>query len=177
MRKPGARAISNPISESITNRFAPTRWIASRISCKASSTDKYEGFVNEWESISDTLIVENEKYGELSRLVVGDLDSLKVRWGIGFDERDRVRIDLTAAQYQLSQAVVDGGSQRFGTEFDATLRWQYTYNAQIRLFAGILKPGQALSDSQDKAGAGNTPPMQAGGDLIWVGGANLNVSF
>ncbi len=139
--------------------------------------DRYEGFVNEWESISDTLIVESEKYGELSRQVVGDLNSVKVRWGIGFDERDRVRIDLTGAHYQLAQPVNTGGSKRFGTEVDMTLRWQYTYNAQIRFFGGALKPGDGLADSLNRAGASQTPPLSAGSDLIWLGGINLNVAF
>ena len=139
--------------------------------------NKFEGFVNDWESIGDTLIVENDKYGELSRLVIGDLDSLKVRWGIGFDERDRVRIDLTAAQYQLTQPVLPGGSKRFGTEIDATLRWQYTYNAQIRLFGGVLKPGEALGDAQVKAAAVTSPGLEVGNDLIWLMGGNLNVGF
>ncbi len=142
-----------------------------------NTTDSYEGFVNSWESISDTLIVESEKYGELSRLVVGDLDSLKLRWGIGFDERDRVRIDLTAAHYVLARPVIDGGSRDFGDEVDVVLRWQYTYNAQIRLFGGVLKPGSGLAEAQDRAGASATPPISAGNDLIWLGGANLNVSF
>jgi hypothetical protein len=141
--------------------------------------DKFEGFVNTWESISDTLIVENEKYGELSRLVVGDLDSVKVRWGIGFDERDRVRIDLTGAHYRLAKPVAGGQSKDFGTEIDAALRWQYTFNAQIRFFAGVLKPGEGLAEAQAQAAAKATPPttLDAGTDLIWLGGINLNVSF
>jgi len=141
------------------------------------TTDSFEGFVNEWESVSDTLIVENEKYGELSRLVVGDLQSLKVRWGIGFDERDRVRIDLTGAYYRLGEPVVVGGSNDFGTELDAALRWQYTYNAQIRLFAGVLKPGDGLGEAQQVYAARQGSTIEAGSDLIWLGGVNLNVSF
>ena len=136
-------------------------------------TKDYEGFVNEWESISDTLVVENEKYGELSQLTVGNLQSLKMRLGTGFDERDRVRIDSTLAHYRLSQPVVADGSTDFGTELDLTLRWQYTYNAQIRLFAGVLKPGQGLGEAQEV----KDPTITSGDDFIWIGGANINVSF
>ena len=144
------------------------------------TTDTFEGFVNTWESVSDTLIVESEKYGELSRLVVGDLNSVKVRWGLGFDERDRVRLDLTGAYYRLAKAVDNGTSRDFGTEIDAALRWQYTYNAQIRFFAGVLKPGDGLAEAQVNAAAKaapTAPPLEAGTDLIWLGGINLNVSF
>ncbi len=137
------------------------------------ATTDVEGFVNEWESISDTLIVENEKYGELSRLTVGNLESLKFRIGTGFDERDKVRIDSTLAYYRLSEAVVTDGSRSFGTELDLTLRWQYTYNAQIRLFGGLLKPGDGLGDAQEIA----KPGTITGNDLIWLGGANINVAF
>lgn len=142
-----------------------------------ATPDKYEGFVNEWESVGDTLIVENEKYGELSRLVVGDLQSVKLRWGIGFDERDRVRVDLTGAYYRLGEPVNVGGSTDFGTEIDAALRWQYTYNAQIRMFAAVLKPGEGLAEAQEAQAAANGSSIAAGSDMIWLAGINLNVSF
>lgn len=138
---------------------------------------KFEGFVNEWESVADTLIVESEKYGELSRLVVGNLQSLKLRWGIGFDERDRVRIDLTGAHYRLGEPAVSGGSYDFGTEIDAALRWQYTYNAQIRLFGAVMKPGDGLGEAQEARAAQAGTPITASDDIIWLAGANLNVSF
>lgn len=139
--------------------------------------DKFEGFVNEWESVADTLIVESEKYGELSRLVVGNLQAMKLRWGIGFDERDRVRIDLTGAYYRMSEPVAAGGAKDFGTEIDAALRWQYTYNAQIRLFAAALKPGDGLGEAQEAHAAAAGEIIETADDLIWLAGANLNVSF
>lgn len=142
-----------------------------------STPDEFEGYVNQWESIGDTLIVESEKYGELSDLVIGNLGSLKMRWGIGFDERDRVRIDLTGAYYRLGEPVVVGGSTDFGTEVDIALRWQYTYNAQIRLFAAGLKPGEGLADAQEQRATSLGTPLDASDDLIWLGGVNLNVSF
>ena len=141
------------------------------------STDVFEGFVNDWESIADTLIVENEKYGELSNLMLGNLGAAKLRWGIGFDERDKIRIDLTGAYYKLSQPIIANGSEDFGYEIDAVLRWQYTYNAQIRLFAAGFKPEDGAADAQERAGATAAPPIVAADDLIWLMGANLNVSF
>ncbi len=143
------------------------------------SSGSFEGFVNEWETIGDTLIVEHEKYGELSELMVGNLMSIKARWGIGFDERDSVRLDLTAAHYVMHEPIVAGGDTSFGTEFDAALRWQYTYNAQIRLFGALFKPGDGLADAQEASAAAATPPrtITAGDDMIWLMGANLNVSF
>jgi hypothetical protein len=139
--------------------------------------DKFEGFVNEWESVGDTLIVESEKYGELSRLVVGNLQSMKVRWGIGFDERDRVRVDLTGAYYRLGEPAISGGGYDFGTEIDAALRWQYTYNAQIRLFGAVLLPGDGLAEAQELQSTEDGEPIEAGDDMIWLAGVNLNVSF
>jgi hypothetical protein len=142
-----------------------------------ATTDSYEGFVNSWETIGDTLIVENEKYGELSRLVIGNLQSLKVRWGVGFDERDRVRIDLTGAHYRLSEPVQAGGSTDFANELDVALRWQYTTNAQIRLFAAGLVGGDGLKQAQEAAAVAAGKTLTAGDDAIWLAGANLNVSF
>lgn len=139
--------------------------------------DSFEGFVNEWESVGDTLIVESEKYGEMSRLVVGNMQSMKVRWGIGFDERDRVRVDLTGAYYRLGEPAVSGGGNDFGTEIDAALRWQYTYNAQIRLFGAVLLPGDGLADAQELRSLEDGDPIEAGDDMIWLAGVNLNVSF
>lgn len=144
--------------------------IAEMLSGDKDTGDRIDAFVNTWESISDTLIIENEKYGELSNLVVGNLRSLKAKWGIGFDERDQVRFDLTGAYYKLAQSLPTGGNI-FGTEIDAQLRWQYTYNAQIRLFTGAVKPGGGMTAAMRAAG------KDASDDLIWLGGVNLNVSF
>lgn len=141
------------------------------------TADTFEGFVNPWETTADTLIVEHEKYGELSGLTVGNLRALKARWGIGFDERDRVRVDLTGAYYRLSEPVVTGGSTDFGSEIDAVLRWQYTHNAQIRFFAAAFKPGEGARDALEFAGSAAVPPVVAGDDYIWLAGVNMNVSF
>lgn len=144
--------------------------IAELLSGDQDPSDGIDAFVNTWETIGDTLIVENEKYGELSNLVVGNLKALKAKWGVGFDERDQVRVDLTGAYYRLAQELATGGPH-FGTEVDAQLRWQYTYNAQIRLFTGVLKPGGGMSAAMQAAG------KDASDDPIWIGGVNLNVAF
>lgn len=133
-------------------------------------SDGIEAFINTWETVSDTLIVEHEKYGELSGLMPGNLKAVKAKWGVGFDERDQVRFDLTGAYYRLAQVLPSGGSH-FGSELDAQLRWQYTYNAQIRLFTGVLKPGGGMTALMTAAG------KDASDDLIWIGGVNLNVAF
>jgi hypothetical protein len=140
---------------------------------KDASKGDYTGFVNDWETISDTLIVENEKYGELSELVVGNLQALKVRWGIGFDGDDAVRVDLTAAKYQLMEPIAPSPSLDFGTEFDAQLRWQYTHNAQLRFFGGVLKPGDGLTYAQ----LAKDPTLSVNNHMIWLAGVNLNLSF
>ncbi|MDW8373673.1 MAG: alginate export family protein [Planctomycetota bacterium] len=135
------------------------------------ATRDIESFVAPWESISDTLIVEHEQYGELTRLLVGNLLSAKLRFGIGFDERDRWRIELTAAHYRLHQPLAADGGREFASELDAVLRWQYTYNVQLRLFGGVAEPGAGLRDAIRLSG------LVPGDDLIWIFGGNLNVSF
>lgn len=137
--------------------------------------ETYTGYTNTWNTISDTLLVENWKYGGLAGLLNGNLRAFKARWGVGFDERDSVRIDLTGAMYRLGNELESGGGKVFGSELDTVLRWQYTYNTQIRLLGGLVKPGGGMTSAMEEAST--TPGFTAGRDLIWMFGANLNVSF
>jgi hypothetical protein len=135
----------------------------------------YKAFVNPWESVSDTIIVENERYGELSRLMPGNLRSLKLRWGMGLDERDRVRAEIVLARYQLDRPIAGGsGSREFGDEADLTLRWQYNWYTAIRLFAAGLKPGDGLRDAMSSSPGGNQLP---GSDVIYMFGGAMAVTF
>jgi hypothetical protein len=135
--------------------------------------DKHHAFVDKWESQSDTLLFDHEKYGELSRALNGNVKDLKVRWGIGFDERDKVRIELTGGYFKTNEPMGDSGSTDLGYEGDVMLRWQYTYHAQIRLFGAFFKPRAAMREALD-AYYGTD---DAGSDLIWMMGGNLNVLF
>jgi Alginate export len=128
--------------------------------------------INNWEGVSDTLIVEHEQYGELSRLLTGDnaygLQDLKLKVGVAFDDRNKVRLNAIYAFYRTAESTVQG-NQNFGQEADLSLSWNYTYNTTIKLFGGGFIPGEAYDDV--------APKQPAGRDLIYCLGVNLSVVF
>jgi hypothetical protein len=129
---------------------------------------KNQNFVNTWESVSDSYIVESEQYGELSRYLTGNLEAAKFRIGVAFDSRNKVRVDGLLAYYRTAEPVQ--GSGVFGQEGDLTLTWKYTYDATVRFFAaGFLPAGAYRNVAPD---VGNTSD-----DLIYALGANLTVVF
>lgn len=129
-------------------------------------------FINNWEGVSDTLIVENEQYGELSKLLSGanalGLEAFKLKAGVAFDDRNKVRLQAIYAYYRTSEDTSGGGSV-FGQEGDLTLSWQYTYNTTIKLFGGVFLPGGAYREV--------APLQPAGTDMIYATGLNLTVVF
>ncbi len=137
-----------------------------------STTGQNRSFINNWEGVSDTLIVENEQYGELSRLLTGNnaygLQAAKLKAGVAFDERNKVRLNLIYSYYRTAVETPTGG-RSFGQEGDLTLAWQYTYNTTMKLFAGGFLPNGAY-----QAVAPNATP---GRDLIYCLGFNLAVVF
>ena len=137
-----------------------------------ASTGKYSAFVNNWEGVSDTLIVENEQYGELSKLLTGanayGLEDVKLKAGVAFDDRNKVRLNLIYGYYRTSQATPNDG-RSFGQEGDISLAWQYTYNTTIKLFGGGFLPGSAYKAV--------SPSANPGTDLIYCMGINLAVIF
>ena len=130
-------------------------------------------FVNTWEGTSDTYIVENEHYGELSRYLTGNLQAAKLHAGVAFDSRNKVRLDAIFAYYKTAQPVTRtaGGQDArvFGKEGDLTLTWKYTYDATIRLFAGGFLPSGAYENV--------APSPNASTDVIYMLGGNLTVLF
>ena len=137
-----------------------------------TTSGKYGAFVNNWEGVSDTLIVESEQYGELSKLLTGanalGLQDLKLKVGVAFDDRNKVRLNMIYGNYRTAKATPNDG-RSFGQEGDLSLAWQYTYNTTIKLFGGGFLPGDAY-----KAVA---PSVNAGTDLIYCMGINLSVVF
>jgi hypothetical protein len=127
-------------------------------------------FINNWEGVSDTYIVESEKYGELSRYVQGNLEDVKGTAGIAFDDHNRLRLTATYGYYRIPTPM-PGAPQNFGQEGDLTLTWQYTYNATFRLFGAVFKP---FSGFDQVAPVG---PALASTDPIYLMGLNLNVLF
>ncbi len=131
---------------------------------------KNRAFINNWESTSDTLIVESEKYGELSRYLQGNLQALKLKAGFAFDEQNKVRLNAIYGFYRMTKPVGTVGSKSFGQELDLGLTWQYTYNATFNLRSGLFKPGQGFT-----AVAPAVP--NASTDLAYLLDVNLTVVF
>jgi Alginate export len=132
--------------------------------------DSNDAFINNWEGVSDTYIVENEKYGELSRLVSGNLQAYKGKFEIALDDKKRVRVKSIYAFYKNTEKLSGADGKNFGQEADLHLQWDYTRNATITLLAGLFKPDDGYQASS-LAGA------SAGDDLIYLFGANLLVKF
>lgn len=133
--------------------------------------DSNDAFVNNWEGVSDTYIVENEKYGELSRLLSGNLQTYKAKLEIALDDKKRVRVKSVYAYYKTNETVTGASGKKFGQEADLHLQWDYTRNATITLLTGVFKPDDAYV-----AAATPQSPL-AKDDLIYLFGANLLVKF
>ena len=133
--------------------------------------DENNAFINNWEGVSDTSIVENEKYGELSRLLAGNLQAYKGKVEIALDDKKRVRVKAVYAFYKTDVAV--GGSKKFGQEGDIHLSWKYTPSATITLLGGMFKPDEAYKAARTAA----PDNVNANTDLIYLMGANLLVEF
>jgi hypothetical protein len=125
-------------------------------------------FINKWSGMSDTLIVENPKYGRLANLVEGNLEAFKAKLEYGLDEKKQIRLKLIYGYYRMEQAEL-GGDRGFGQEADLVLSWDYTTDATISLQGGGFKPGSGY----DALALSNDP----GRSLIYVIGANLLVKF
>ena len=131
--------------------------------------DSNDAFINNWEGVSDTYIVENEKYGELSRLLSSNLQAYKGKFEIALDDKKRVRIKTVYAYYKTTETVTGAGGKNFGQEADFHLQWDYTRNATITLLAGLFKPDDAYIATSLSASAND--------DIIYLFGANLLVKF
>ncbi|MFW5846203.1 MAG: hypothetical protein ACOCXJ_08245, partial [Planctomycetota bacterium] len=86
----------------------------------------FGAFINPYEAVSDTLIVEHERYGELSRLLTGNLDAYKTRLEWVFVPRSNFRVQATGAQYNIPDPA-PGNDDDFGLELDLEMSWDYNY--------------------------------------------------
>lgn len=107
-------------------------------------TGDIQALITPWEGMSDTYIVEHERYGELSRYVQGNRQAIKLKLEYGFYD-DRLRMRALGANYRLDKAV--GGSRDFGTEVNLGVFWQYTYNLRLGLFGGWFEPGRGFREA------------------------------
>ena len=97
----------------------------------------YENFVAPWEGISDTLIVEHERYGELSEVLVGNLSAIKAKAEYKFDTLTPSRpFHLKFVYgYYLIDKPVNGKDDEFGQEFDLSIAWQYNKFTSLSIFS------------------------------------------
>jgi Alginate export len=141
-----------------------------------NTTDgKNKAFINNWEAVSDTYIVENEKYGELSRLMQGNLIGLKGKFEMALDSKKRVRIKTVYAYYKTDKSSANG-SDKFGQELDLHVAWDFTKDSTITLFGGIFKPEGVYKDVAPVDNT-TTPASVPSDDFIHLIGANLAVKF
>lgn len=129
----------------------------------------YEAFSAPWEGVSDTLIVEHERYGELAELQVGNRQALKLKLEYRFLQ-ERFRVKMLGAHYQLPEAV--DGADTFGTEIDFQINWQYTYWVNLGFMAAAFFPSDGYQNLIERATG--TP---GGDDEIYLLGANAQVVF
>lgn len=99
----------------------------------------YQAFVNSHEGTQDTLIVEHERYGELSELVQGNLEAIKISYEWVFVPSSNFRMQITGANYRFDQAPA-GVSDGFGNEVDMIFSWDYNYYTNLRLFGAVFMP-------------------------------------
>ena len=136
----------------------------------------YENFVAPWEGVSDTLIVEHERYGELSEILVGNLSAIKAKAEYKFDTLSPARpfhMKFVWGYYLIDKPV-NGTSDEFGHEFDLSISWQYNKFTSLGFFGGIFLPEQGY---QDQAKATYNYSGALNDDPITLMGMNVNVTF
>ena len=130
-------------------------------------------FINKWEGTSDTYIVESEKYGEISRLLNGNLEALKAKVEYALDDRKRVRLKSIYGNYRMAKPL-PGANNKLGQEFDLALSWDYTTSpTTFTLFGGLFFPDEGYRSLPVPNGSG----IVRNTDLIYLVGLNLKVKF
>jgi hypothetical protein len=115
------------------------------------SNQQYNNYISPWEGVSDLLIAEHERYGELTRLLTGNLHTAKLRaeWRLAYFTPSQP-LDL---KFNWGYMVVDKPAWRvdtlnssnaayFGNEADLSATWAFTTYASMSLFGGMFFPGR-----------------------------------
>lgn len=138
------------------------------------SDGRDEAFINTWEAVEDSYIVEHETYGEISRYLHGNLQDAKIRLSWTVDANQRFSAELLYAYFRTHRGVSNAllsvdRDRHFGQELDFTFSYRHTYRTSLRLFGGMFMPNDAFT-----AVAPGPNPLK---DNLYIGGANLKVSF
>ena len=105
----------------------------------------FTGFVAPHEGVSDLMIVEHERYGELSEQLVGNLNALKVRFEWTLDQSEKSVLNFIAASYEMNETT-SGVDEEFGIEYDLSIDWEYSNYTTIKLFGAVFQPGDGYED-------------------------------
>ena len=109
-----------------------------------SSAD-FTGFVAPHEGVSDMMIVEHERYGELSEQLVGNLNAVKARFEWTLDKSERTVLSFLAASYEMNETT-GGVDEEFGIEYDLSIDWEYSNYTNIKIFGAVFEPGDGYED-------------------------------
>jgi len=149
---------------------------------------QYNGFVNTWEATSDTYLFEHEKYGQVSRMLVGNLSDWKAR--MDYSVLKKIRMAAIFGLYNMDTAPA-GVSSNLGNELDLTFSWDYAGSTAstglaggctFTLFGGVFKPGSGYEDLQNYRNTGSDgskidPNFTPGTDMMWQMGVNILARF
>lgn len=105
----------------------------------------FTGFVAPHEGVSDLLIFEHERYGELSEQLIGNTEAIKVRfeWKLGANEG--TVLTFLAGGLELNEAP-SGVDDKLGKEYNLSIDWEYSDYTRIKFFGGYFDPDQGYED-------------------------------
>lgn len=135
---------------------------------------RYTNFVAPHEGVSDTRIMEHERYGELTNLLVGNTQALKVSAEYKFDQflpRNPLHLKFVWGYFQMDKAP-SGYSSFLGNEFDLSMGWQYGPGTTINVFGAVFRPGRGMEQLINDAYTDSTR-----GRTMYMLGTNLQVNF
>ncbi|NRA38000.1 MAG: alginate export family protein [Planctomycetes bacterium] len=122
----------------------------------------YTGFVAPHEGVSDLLIFEHERYGELSEQFVGNMEAIKVRFEWAMTADERVMLKFVAGGLELNRTTA-GNDSKLGEEYDLMIDWEYDSRTTLKFFGGYFDPDKGYEDI-----VGNSNKVQMYGASIEV---------
>jgi hypothetical protein len=128
----------------------------------------FDGWVSNWEGTGDMLLAEDERYGELTEFMAGNLRAPKAMIEWSFLQRQFV-LGTAYAWYTMNEKV--GNAQHYGQELDLKFDWQYNFNTRLSLFGAIFEPGEGFRQVRLSQG------VDADNDTMYMVGVTGHVLF